>query len=1167
MLQPNRRPKLKEWINPFLIDEQTILEKRGLDTYLFVRYIRLVMIIATMVAFTTVPILLSIYYHGASCNPLKGMMRLTALNLSTENRAIVCLIIAIGVFLVAFICVLLVIERRNYVRVREVLLHDDKHSILPSSRTILVRGIPVYRRSEEQITNMFNISDEDLAETYITFEQDFSKEESLAKLRAFWLNELEVDMLWIIGELHRLGPQAEDPLSRLEWTERAYELALGKALSPEPDSPDNAKIIRHDAKLPQPDLAIGSPGSTKTTVHHARLPASDLALDSPSVMDMLPLTSDQSFELTDQHNAHLHSDEKVNAGRSSSFCRHTQPIVGIDHGNWSFINSRSRSYIGSTRAEGAKLHFTEIPSLEETSSTIGYHARTPSMTYQHLAQRLDGVEHLHTDDDLQNDVTLHSKYLHNNDYLHSDEHMSSCGKSSRSCSYFFRKHTESMVDLDYGSWSFVRSSFSRSCTGSKRNEYMQHHTLNLSRFAQPSIRVYQHKEHVHSDEKLNVGHALFFRERPEIISYDVENAETQLPTTPQCGPTPERRTHPHSDEKLNVGHSSFFHQHTEPVVGIDYGDWSFIRNGSRFPRSRFEKYGAGRMHRLLPESPHILNIRPERRPRPPLTHPDEIPTACYLQEKFAEKHDQAATSPPPILQGWNELTIYRHISRVQAKLATVDRNLKAASKSENRPMLSACFITFPTAEQAFNACSMPLPPSMSRVTVEMAPHPKDVRRPEIVREVDRLWPAWFRLSIHMFLTCCALDWITTVPAAILEEPIIKFLEWLPAWLASPLLPVWGLVFLVISTSLYTLASMILEWLAQWRSPGERIPASHARISCRTQTLNLLWALFVVVSWNLGDPTLLLASISPKNAPEYAATTLAHLGNSVCFVQLAQALQNTALACLKPVELLNRMLCPPYYTPRDVYLAHTITPLVGWPEIYNSVTLPVVWALWLGLVVPSVSACCIVAVFMISMANMYSVLYTSNADYNTNGAFFQRALSHIFFGIYLLEASLFVLAYALLSDKPDSPAYIAFGLLAATLVLAVVVQLWGWRPVNFVVNKKEENPNNNNSTGQDCGGVSLADLSPSDRSLLIANAYRHPGAKVPERGIAWIPKDFAGYSDVEIERAWACHSGSVHMSNEGAAIAWVGNRGLFRAMSESVVANTPPDYNDNDVIEL
>ncbi|RSL80957.1 hypothetical protein CEP52_017296 [Fusarium oligoseptatum] len=154
------------------VSDQEVIRKCGLDAYLFLRYLKTLLVIFIPIAGVVIPVLVPLNYvdgRGRQLNsdgqsnthldlaPVTGLDTLAWGNVKASNTNRYWAHLAMSVLVVAWVCFVFFLEMRVYIKVRQDHLTSADHRLKPSTTTILVSSIPEKWRTEEALKDLFRM--------------------------------------------------------------------------------------------------------------------------------------------------------------------------------------------------------------------------------------------------------------------------------------------------------------------------------------------------------------------------------------------------------------------------------------------------------------------------------------------------------------------------------------------------------------------------------------------------------------------------------------------------------------------------------------------------------------------------------------------------------------------------------------------------------------------------------------------------------------------------------------------------------------------------------------------------------------------------------------------------------------------------------------------------
>ncbi|BFZ58400.1 hypothetical protein PYCC9005_005462 [Savitreella phatthalungensis] len=139
-----------------------IIERSGMDSYFFIRYLRFILIVFTPALLLIWPILLPINYAGGlGDNPpagllsVKGLDRFAFGNVPRTHTARYWAHIILAYLLISWFCYNVAVEMRHFVETRHDWLRSARHRASPQATTILVNSLPQDRRDDVGVRDLF----------------------------------------------------------------------------------------------------------------------------------------------------------------------------------------------------------------------------------------------------------------------------------------------------------------------------------------------------------------------------------------------------------------------------------------------------------------------------------------------------------------------------------------------------------------------------------------------------------------------------------------------------------------------------------------------------------------------------------------------------------------------------------------------------------------------------------------------------------------------------------------------------------------------------------------------------------------------------------------------------------------------------------------------------
>lgn len=129
--------------NVFTISDRELIRIAGVDGYLFLQYLQLLLRIFIPMALVILPILLPINRSGSSVPGVSGLNSLAWPNVATpERNHRLWAHLVLAVLVIFWVCFNFYAAMRRFVRLRQTILTMPEHRIRASATTILVQSIP-----------------------------------------------------------------------------------------------------------------------------------------------------------------------------------------------------------------------------------------------------------------------------------------------------------------------------------------------------------------------------------------------------------------------------------------------------------------------------------------------------------------------------------------------------------------------------------------------------------------------------------------------------------------------------------------------------------------------------------------------------------------------------------------------------------------------------------------------------------------------------------------------------------------------------------------------------------------------------------------------------------------------------------------------------------------
>ncbi|KAI1817822.1 DUF221-domain-containing protein [Poronia punctata] len=174
----------------FRFRDREIINKCGLDSYFFLRYLQTMLIIFIPMAAVIIPILVPLNYidgrshqfntNGTNSttgddgamdnlgNAISGLDTLAWGNVKDKNYRRYWAHLALAILVVIWVCGVFFAELRVYIKVRQDWLTTAEHRLRASATTVLVSGIPDKWLSEEALRGLFDVFPGGLRNVWLT---------------------------------------------------------------------------------------------------------------------------------------------------------------------------------------------------------------------------------------------------------------------------------------------------------------------------------------------------------------------------------------------------------------------------------------------------------------------------------------------------------------------------------------------------------------------------------------------------------------------------------------------------------------------------------------------------------------------------------------------------------------------------------------------------------------------------------------------------------------------------------------------------------------------------------------------------------------------------------------------------------------------------------------
>ncbi|KAF1811766.1 DUF221-domain-containing protein [Eremomyces bilateralis CBS 781.70] len=149
---------LIRWIIPVLkTSNSEFIHKCGLDAYLFLRYLRMLLKIFLPLALVILPILLPLNSIGTHTENTSGMDLFGWQNVGRTEYKRFWAHLCLAILVIIYVCYTFYDELRKYVRLRQAYLTSPQHRLRASATTVLVSNIPHKWLTEDALGALYDV--------------------------------------------------------------------------------------------------------------------------------------------------------------------------------------------------------------------------------------------------------------------------------------------------------------------------------------------------------------------------------------------------------------------------------------------------------------------------------------------------------------------------------------------------------------------------------------------------------------------------------------------------------------------------------------------------------------------------------------------------------------------------------------------------------------------------------------------------------------------------------------------------------------------------------------------------------------------------------------------------------------------------------------------------
>ncbi|KAF4159817.1 hypothetical protein CNMCM6936_009175 [Aspergillus lentulus] len=345
------------------------------------------------------------------------------------------------------------------------------------------------------------------------------------------------------------------------------------------------------------------------------------------------------------------------------------------------------------------------------------------------------------------------------------------------------------------------------------------------------------------------------------------------------------------------------------------------------------------------------------------------------------------------------------------RLSPEIEELQAKHRAGDAKLVSSVFVEFyaqADAQLAFQSVAHNLP-------LHMAPRYIGLDPTQVIWSNLRIkwWERVIRYSATIGLVCTLIVF-WAIPVAVVgsisnidsltdKVHFLKFIDHVPSWIKGVIT---GLLPTILMSVLMALLPIFLRLMAKLGGAP-----SAAAVELTTQNFYFAFQVvqvFLVVTLASSAASVVTKVIQqPTSAPQLLATRIPKVSNFYISYIVLQGLSFSSGALLQITglilgKILGKLLDS---TPRKMYNRWSSLAGLGWGTVYPPLTLLAVIAITYSCIAPLVLGFATIGLYLFYFAYRYNMLYVSNANIDTQGKAYARALQHITVGCYLLVVCL------------------------------------------------------------------------------------------------------------------------------------------------------------------
>ena len=200
----------------FRTSDAEFIRKCGLDAYLFLRYLRMLLKIFAPLCFIVLPVLLPLNAAGGKdtnyqnatdiSSPrwnVTGLDQLAWGNVTPHHTQRYWGHLVVAIFVIVYVCAIFFDELRGYIRLRQAYLTSPQHRLRASATTVLVTSIPAKWLGKDSLFNLYNVFPGGVRNVWINRNMDELNEK--VKLRndlALQLEAAETELIKKCRKVH-----------------------------------------------------------------------------------------------------------------------------------------------------------------------------------------------------------------------------------------------------------------------------------------------------------------------------------------------------------------------------------------------------------------------------------------------------------------------------------------------------------------------------------------------------------------------------------------------------------------------------------------------------------------------------------------------------------------------------------------------------------------------------------------------------------------------------------------------------------------------------------------------------------------------------------------------------------------------------------------------------